>query len=545
MRRLLLPLVTLVVLLQPSVNVYANDNLAGSLSNSITIKSVRGDIDGNGTVNVSDVSTLINMILGVVPLNYMASDVNEDGRVNVSDVTALINIILGSGGSGSGTGPLFVLEADNFRFECGKDGVNTTTYQQMSQYIYKPLNRSKKEFHTTYTFFKDVTGQNYQGKADVGTVVELNADLNYTDEGTHVLQWKISEQDLWNHAGEYVTNVVRYYTSAGSNTYVEIVLHAKIDGVQKVYNVTPARFINEYWNEEKTFTRFNVQVPQSISDGNPNNCVFVNDLNSPFVTENGVLKLDAAVTTFEYFFCDHMKGSKTFGGKTYNFQVKNDGLELWANNELIAVISNNNVTMPFNTVTYNKNSEVAKELLNTKEMYMLFKVTGYACGDKRKSIKITFNNQDHFRANMIQPVRIAQQAADNFIDGVDVGEKGSYIKIEDLIAPSDWRGRAFSEHANYWGFYGPFSVAFDRKDAECDLNGQRQPVPATIELAQVTTLPGVASMYGFITYKNNMTSVNSDFNIYVKVTVTYGWGKIMTDWITVPVKSTTIAAPSH
>ena len=30
------------------------------------------------------------------------------------------------------------------------------------------------------------------------------------------------------------------------------------------------------------------------------------------------------------------------------------------------LISNNNVTMPFNTVTYNKNSEVAKELLNTK-----------------------------------------------------------------------------------------------------------------------------------------------------------------------------------
>lgn len=165
---------------------------------------------------------------------------------------------------------------------------------------------------------------------------------------------------------------------------------------------------------------------------------------------------------------------------------------------------------------------------------MLFKVTGYACGDKNKPIEITFNGQDHFRANMIPPVKIAQEAADNFIDGVDVGEPGSYIKIEDLINPSDWRGRAFSGHANYWGFYGPFTVTFDPADAECDLNGVRQKVPATIELAQSGDL---------ITYKNNLTTVNSDFNIFVKVTVAYGWGTIKTDWIKVPVKATTVAAP--
>jgi hypothetical protein len=54
-----------------------------------------GDIDGNGKVNVSDVTTLVNMILGVVEMNEQKADVNGDGKVNVSDVTALINIILG------------------------------------------------------------------------------------------------------------------------------------------------------------------------------------------------------------------------------------------------------------------------------------------------------------------------------------------------------------------------------------------------------------------------------------------------------------------
>ena len=37
----------------------------------------------------------VNMILGLTTMNESAADVNGDGRVNVSDVTALINIILG------------------------------------------------------------------------------------------------------------------------------------------------------------------------------------------------------------------------------------------------------------------------------------------------------------------------------------------------------------------------------------------------------------------------------------------------------------------
>ena len=54
-----------------------------------------GDVNGDGRVNVSDVSTLINMILGITEKDETAADVNGDGRVNVSDVSALINIILG------------------------------------------------------------------------------------------------------------------------------------------------------------------------------------------------------------------------------------------------------------------------------------------------------------------------------------------------------------------------------------------------------------------------------------------------------------------
>ena len=54
-----------------------------------------GDVNGDGRVNVSDVTALVNMILGVTPMNKERADVNGDDKVNVSDVTALINIILG------------------------------------------------------------------------------------------------------------------------------------------------------------------------------------------------------------------------------------------------------------------------------------------------------------------------------------------------------------------------------------------------------------------------------------------------------------------
>ena len=56
--------------------------------------SLLGDVNGDGKVNVSDVTTLVNMILGVIPKDESRADIKGDGKVNVSDVTALINIIL-------------------------------------------------------------------------------------------------------------------------------------------------------------------------------------------------------------------------------------------------------------------------------------------------------------------------------------------------------------------------------------------------------------------------------------------------------------------
>ena len=54
-----------------------------------------GDINGDGVVNVSDVTALINKILGTADYSDSVCDIDGNGTVNVSDVTALINLILG------------------------------------------------------------------------------------------------------------------------------------------------------------------------------------------------------------------------------------------------------------------------------------------------------------------------------------------------------------------------------------------------------------------------------------------------------------------
>lgn len=56
-----------------------------------------GDANGDGSVNVFDVTATVNYILGSPNdgFDFEAADVNGDGTVNVFDVTKIVNIILG------------------------------------------------------------------------------------------------------------------------------------------------------------------------------------------------------------------------------------------------------------------------------------------------------------------------------------------------------------------------------------------------------------------------------------------------------------------
>ena len=60
------------------------------------IEIIRGDANGDGIVNISDVTLLINAVLNddFSTINIANSDMDENEAINVSDVTALIAIVM-------------------------------------------------------------------------------------------------------------------------------------------------------------------------------------------------------------------------------------------------------------------------------------------------------------------------------------------------------------------------------------------------------------------------------------------------------------------
>ena len=81
-----------------TITVTSADGMADPTTCVIIVRNPStGDLNGDGEINVSDVTSLINLILGHLQSKMSTSqaDVNGDGQLNVNDVTALINMILG------------------------------------------------------------------------------------------------------------------------------------------------------------------------------------------------------------------------------------------------------------------------------------------------------------------------------------------------------------------------------------------------------------------------------------------------------------------
>jgi hypothetical protein len=458
------------------------------------------------------------------------------------------------------------IDLGNIAFKCTPD-VLKTNVETINVNLYNVLRQygiSREIFYTDYTidaatlpaYTETVAGETVE---NLGTVTEI-PDLSQT-ETTHLYEWRLTSAELWNNTAKEVCHVVKY-TSASGSLSVRLIAH--VGDYKKEYDINEVKYIGEYWNADKTIAYFNVNVPTSTSDANNANCLFENDPNSPFTTyatgtpNAGILEVEDNVTDIRYEFHPSNAGNHVFGGKTYNFNIQNDGNSeatiLRVGTEVIATITNGaTTTKGGNTIQHrvelNKASTTAKELLNTREFTINVMATGWVCGEQAKSVKITFKGQEYYTAQYRRPIEITQKSKESFTDGVDFGEAGSYVNIKSLIAPYDWRNREFGlrngqQYFNYWGFYGPFTVTFTNTPAtaQIKLNGEWKPIPATIVVEQAAGPFGgdtaTEAQYGYITYKNNGTTLLQDTEMKIKVTVNYGWGTIETDWISVDVKKT-------
>lgn len=484
-------------------------------------------------------------------------------------------------------------------FSCA-DTTLSITVKQMNEEVYTPMHTSHDNFRATYT--ADATKA-----VGVGTVEE-NTDMEQT-QATVVWTWTIPADSLWTNRGKDISIKIPYtHNVNGRVIYIELKTSVAND-FQTVFNVERSQYIENYWYEVtdkykvsanatyKYNTRYNVLVPTSVTDDDPENCQFYNDINASFITWKvgeegtpGVLKINKNVTQIEYFFClDHTIKAPKIEGKDVEFKIfEADGkTEVKAENkskgtvlkgrlkgeedyEVIATIYNDaSINDLPNAIVLNKGEQdeegfypdnLAKKLLNTQQLYVLIGAKGLVCaeeGDEAnagKEVQITFNDKDCFEADYVRPVNLGTNSAKPFIDGVDFGEVGSYLRIEDLINPYDWRlepgtdhNRYFSDHENYWGYYGLFDVQVDLDHVTCDLTADGS-VPVTVILNRMEAkdlqelvpedvkLP--ETKYGYLTYVNNGTGVE-EFHLFLNVTVKYGWGTITSEKpITVKVEST-------
>ncbi|MBO4802926.1 MAG: DUF5074 domain-containing protein, partial [Muribaculaceae bacterium] len=84
---------------QTTVDVTTDSNgklATSSFTVTVSKVSLKGDVNMDGHVDISDVTELINILLGSVLCNYdpAAADYNSDGTIDISDVTMLINYLL-------------------------------------------------------------------------------------------------------------------------------------------------------------------------------------------------------------------------------------------------------------------------------------------------------------------------------------------------------------------------------------------------------------------------------------------------------------------
>ena len=85
--------------------VEVGDAVGNEAAKELTLMAIvqefnRGDVNGDGSVNVLDVMATVNHILGTQPLEgpeFNSADCNGDSAVNILDALGIVNVILGIG----------------------------------------------------------------------------------------------------------------------------------------------------------------------------------------------------------------------------------------------------------------------------------------------------------------------------------------------------------------------------------------------------------------------------------------------------------------
>lgn len=99
------------VLSDPNGKAYKVDYVKSTLTiSSYTL----GDVNGDGEINVADITTLAGNIMGTTPAQFVqaAADMNQDGEINVADITSIASYIMNAASGNTSLAKAFGMTAE-------------------------------------------------------------------------------------------------------------------------------------------------------------------------------------------------------------------------------------------------------------------------------------------------------------------------------------------------------------------------------------------------------------------------------------------------
>lgn len=436
--------------------------------------------------------------------------------------------------------------------------------KQMNMEIYAKARLPKADFHKFYTWAQDPAGQ-----GQVGTIVEKQ---DPKDAESYNLEWTVTNEEAWKALGDKNTaSIKRSGTYTNGDNVIKVTFTATL---HRPYVDLKSLKIDNYWYDAEggkaNMVRFNTAVPELGSE-DPAKCTFKtyfasvlkSDKDKKKVEIGGVKPSVTDLQEIKFVFSDDQSFSKAFDKKGYTMKPNADGTVLLAEKAgmtyEIAKIDNN----PDGQSVEYMNNDVAKELLNVAPENVHARITLKAINNCGKELQIKGSNGT-FIVRFIRPVSMTVNAADNYVDAVDYGAKGSFIDVHDLANLYDWRNYAkkseeyyFQNNQNYYKYYDVKSIKVDVENVKVEgltINGQAQSdlTNTGVELTQMAPTANMIAKYpelaetsadGLLMYKNNGAALNKPFTLILPVTVEYKWGKVVEE-VKVQVKPTNETAPA-
>jgi len=169
-----------------------------------------GDANCDGVVNILDVITISNYILGFSPepFCFNNADLNNDGVINLSDLIATVNLIVGGGGFTCGVSTVTDIDGNEYNTvligdQCWMaENLKTTQYSNGTPIDYPGTNNSAWESNTrgAYAWYNN----NISWKESYGALYNWHAVDNTS--GLCPIGWHVPSYEEWTQLIDYTVN---------------------------------------------------------------------------------------------------------------------------------------------------------------------------------------------------------------------------------------------------------------------------------------------------------------------------------------------------